>query len=334
MKDDNEQIGKDIVVGVKQVDHVDDKNIISVIITAISVRINMPRGTVKALMACFFILLVIAGTFAARTLHAWNTPFRETAEYQRTIERVRDGIEYGSYYVSDYSLSHEVVLPSKEAVISGNYSFTVPAGYYVESPYLDGEWFANAQAFSFYNSAGDWFLVRTYITQADIDSKDLETIVLERIKDANDVRNIRYDYEDFDIGRVLVCRYEIIEQDEPEIFAVEYSWADDDGTICSIEVSTEAGEYEVTANAVINTVHRSNNAFSNDELVERDRAAWYEEYYGEDFNPDDYEAMGIDPYEAMEPDVDEIRKQQAMEAWEEYNNPQPEPDISDGVIKP
>lgn len=334
MKEENEQIGKDIVVGVKQVDHVDDKNIISVIITAISVRINMPRGTVKALMACFFALVVIALVYASSVAHSRDDSFKEGTDYQRSIDSITSAIEYGAYYVSDYSLSRGVVLPSKEAVISGNYSFTVPAGYYVESPYLDGEWFANAQAFSFYNSSGDWFLVRTYITQADIDSKDLETIVLERIKDANDVRNIRYDYEDFGIGRVLVCRYEIIEKDEPEIFAVEYSWADDDGTICSVEVSTEAGEYEETANAVMSTIHRSNNAFSNDELVERDRAAWYEEYYGEDFDPDDYEAMGIDPYEAMEPDVDEIRKQQAMEAWEEYNDPQPEPDVSDGVIKP
>lgn len=45
--EDVEQIGKDIVVGRKEVRYEDGKNIISVIINAISVRINMPRGTSK-----------------------------------------------------------------------------------------------------------------------------------------------------------------------------------------------------------------------------------------------------------------------------------------------
>ena len=42
--------------------------------------------------------------------------------------------------------------------------------------------------------------------------------------------------------------------------------------------------------------------------------------------------MGADPYEAAQPDVDEIRKQQIEEAREEYNKVGS--DISDGVIKP
>ena len=325
----DDQFGKDIVVAQKQVDYEDGKNIISVIITAISVRVNMPRGTVKALMACFVALILVAVFYAA---HYREVPFDQTADYQKGIERIKNGIEYGAYFTYDYTMSREVALPSKDVVISGNYSFTVPAGYYVEPPYLDGEWYANAQAFSFYNWAEDWYLVRTYITQADKDSKSLELIVLERIKAAEDVQNISYDYEDFGIGKVLVCKYEILYENEFDAFAVEYSWADDDGTVCSLEVSTEAGDYEETAKAVMNTVHRSNNAFSNDELVERDREAWYAEHYDEDFDPDDYEAMGIDPYEAMRPDDDEVRRQQAKEAWEEYNDPKP--DISDGIIKP
>ena len=332
--EDVEQIGKDVVVGYKQVDYRDEKNIISVIITAISVRINMPRGTVKALLACFLALLIIALIYARSVIHSEDDSFKEGADHQRGINSVCSAIEYGAYQVGYYSLSREVVLPSKELAISGGYSVTVPEGYYVESADLGGEWFANAQAFSFYNKTGDWYFVRTYITQADIDSKDLETIVLERLKDANDVRNIRYDYEDFEIGRVLACRYEIIAEGEPDVFAVEYSWADDDGTICSIEVSTEAGNYEETAKAVMDSVHRTNNAYSNDELIENDKTTWNEDWDDEEFDPDDPEAMGIDPYDAMTPDYDEIRKQEMMDSFVEYSDPPPEPDITDRVLKP
>ena len=40
------------------------------IINAISVRINMPRGTVKALMACFLALIVIALVYANSVTHS------------------------------------------------------------------------------------------------------------------------------------------------------------------------------------------------------------------------------------------------------------------------
>ena len=50
-EEETEQIGKDIIIGRKETYYEDDRNVISVIINAISVRINMPRGTVKTLMA-------------------------------------------------------------------------------------------------------------------------------------------------------------------------------------------------------------------------------------------------------------------------------------------
>ncbi|MBE6028506.1 MAG: hypothetical protein E7227_07945 [Clostridiales bacterium] len=37
-------------------------------------------------------------------------------------------------------------------------------------------------------------------------------------------------------------------------------------------------------------------------------------------------------YEDALPSADEARRQQAMEAWENYNRPEPDP--SDGVLKP
>ena len=55
--------------------------------------------------------------------------------------------------------------------------------------------------------------------------------------------------------------------------------------------------------------------------------------YPEGYDPDDPVAMGeVDPYAAMEPDMDEVMKQEAMDAWADYNRP--EPDLSDRILKP
>lgn len=156
-----EQISRNVTVGSKEIYYEDDKNVISVIINAISVRINMPRGTVKALMACFAVLLVAASE---------NTVTKCFLEsYDATIGIAFDAIQYTSEAIS-------------------------------------------------------------------------------------------------------------IEKEEGK------------------EYLQDSG-------------------------------------YPEGYDPDDPVAMGeVDPYAAMEPDVDEIMKQEAMDAWAEYN--QPEPDLSDRTLKP
>lgn len=327
-KETVEQISKDIAVGTKEISYEDGRNVISVIINAISVRINMPRGTVKTLAACFAVLLVAASIYGINVLRDWSTAYYETAEYQKSVDTIKYGVIDAADTVTDADLTRNVVFPEKEVVISENYSFTVPAGYFNEYSYGYGGMFMNMQSFGFYNDAGDYYVVRSYITKEGIEDKDLKGVVIARLADATDVKNVRYDYEDFEYGPLIACRYEAAEEEEPDIYAVEYSWQDDDGTICSLDISAESGDYEETAKRILSSVRRSRNGFTNDELIEREK----ELYYG-DYDPDDPVGMGeVDPYAAMEPDIDEIRKQEAMEAWEEYNRP--EQDISDRIIKP
>ena len=330
-----EQISKGFAVGKKEVFYEDDRNVISVIISAISVRINMPRGTVKVLMACFAALLAVAVIYGVNVLRDWSTSYYETAEYQKTVDDIKYCVIEGAGEVRDIDLSRVMVLPQKEVVISGNYSFTVPAGYFEEPVFTYGEFFMNMQAYGFYNAAGDYFLVRSYITREGVPGSDMQTVVLDRLKDAEDVRNIRVDSGEFEFGRLITCRYEAYAKDEPDIFAVEYSWQDDDGTICSLDISSESGDYEETEGKILESVHRSGNGLSNDELIARDKELYPGDYddYPDGYDPEDPVGMGeADPYAGMEPDIDEIRKQEAMEAWDEYN--QPEQDISDGIIKP
>ena len=327
-----EQIGKDITVGTKEINYEDGRNVISVIINAISVRVNMPRGTVKALVACFAVLLVATSIYGINVLRDWSTSYYETAEYQKSVDNIKYGVINAADTVTDADLTRNAVFPEKKVVISANYSFTVPAGYFNEDNYSYGGMFMNMQSFGFYNDAGDYYVVRSYITKEGIEDKDLKDAVMARFSDALDVRNVRYDYEDFEYGPLIACRYEAFEEGEPDIFAVEYSWQDDDGTICSLDIATMAGDYEETAKRILSSVRRSRNGFTNDELIKREKELFNDGYH-EGYDPDDPAGMGeVDPYAAMEPDIDEIRKQEAMDAWEEYNKP--EQDISDRVLKP
>lgn len=330
----DDQIGKDIIVGRKEISYEEGMNVISVIINAISVRINMPRGTIKILMACFVVLLATALIYGINVLRDWSTSYYETAEYQKAVDDIKYNLIKGAEDVRNVNLSREIVLPEKEVVISENYSFIVPAGYFDEYTFSYGKLFMNMQAHGFYNSNGDYFVVSSYITKEGITDKDLQTVVMDRLKEASDVRNIKYEQETFEYGELVVLRYEAFKSGEPSIFAAEYSWQDDDGTVCSLDISSDTGNVEETAKQVLSSVHRAKNGLTNDEMIAREKEL-YPEDYPEGYDPDDPVGMGeVDPYTAMEPDIDEIRKQEAMEAWEEYSKSEQEPDISDRIIKP
>lgn len=227
------QVGKDVVIASKHTDYnyEDDKTVISVIINAISVRINMPRGTVKALMAILAVLIIAALIFAANVFYAWNKDSEaDLAETEITEE-------------ADETVSS--VLPSRDITISENYSYVVPSGFAVEDSELEGSWFSNAKAYGFYTDDGNYCRVRSYIA-AKTDGEIRDT-VLARLKTAYDVEDIRHEYMDTDFGKVAVYSFDMVQEGEPLVHAIEYSWADDDGTICSLEVSSESDNLQETA---------------------------------------------------------------------------------------
>lgn len=241
--EDVEQISKSIAVGRKEVYYEDGSNFISVIINAISVHINMPRGTIKATIACFlaFLLCVCIYGLTRVPSRSEEEPAAETTEDAATV------------------------LPARDVTISENYSYTVPAGFAVEKTDLEGSWFSNAKAYGFYADDGKYYLVRSYIA-AKTDG-EIRDAVLSRLKTAYDVEDIRHEYIDMDFGRVVAYSFEIVADGQTDIHAVEYSWADDDGSICSIEVSSESDYLMDTAQTILTTVHRSENDYTNEELL-------------------------------------------------------------------
>ena len=104
---------------------------------------------------------------------------------------------------------------------------------------------------------------------------------------------------------------------------------------------SDTAVYPKTIEAIKNNAIMGGKAISNIDLTtvivhpEKEEVVSENDSYTfpEGYDPDDPVAMGeVDPYAAMEPDVDEIMKQEAMDAWAEYN--EPEPDLSDRIVKP
>lgn len=246
-----EQISKNVVLGRKEAYYEDGRNVISVIINAISVRINMPRGTVKVLMAILAVLILAALIYAANTLHSWN---KSNEAEQPETEAVEETDE-----------SAGTVMPARDVPISENYSYIVPAGFVVEEPDLEGSWFSNAKAYGFYINDGVYCQVRSYIAAAP--DREIKDAVLARLKAAYDVEDIRHEYIDTNFGRVVAYSFDIVYEQEPIIHAIEYSWADDDGVICSLEVSSESDALPNTAQTILSTVHRAENDYTNSELL-------------------------------------------------------------------
>lgn len=355
-----EQIGKDIVVGTKEVSYEDDRNVISIIITAISLRVNMPRGTVKALMWCFAAVVLVIVLQISGLWHSWTHSYYDTAEYQKSLMNISRIIHTGAEKIGNQGMVGTtlggMLVPEREVPLSEHYSYVVPAGSWEEPSVFDGYLIANDRAYSFYDGEGDWYLVVSYITKMqesvaetgedaeaggtgsetrDVDAKEssavldarLEQTTLAKLKEfegfARD--SLEYHYEESGGIRFLVCTYKILDEYNLPVNVIEYSWLDGEDTICVLEVSNPDKDPTPTAQVVRNTIHEADNPWARiDSLMDG---------YPDGYDPDDPVGMGIvDPDEAMEPNTDGILMERADEAWREYN--QPDRDFTDRVLKP
>ena len=153
-----EQVGKDIVVGRKEAYYEDDKNVISVIINAISVRINMPRGTVKALLACLVALVVVIAMFSFSSLNSRNSADNNAvaSETEKTMEYPTE--EGGAVNTERPANTDNYV------IISSHYRFILPDVVYdvwePEDIYAENETFCELEY------ADNDYTVRTYLLDA------------------------------------------------------------------------------------------------------------------------------------------------------------------------
>lgn len=335
---DTEEVGRSITAVSTEIEREDDRNSISVLINAISVRINMPRGTVKVLLKCFSALVIVAVLLAATLIHASSHTYYDTAEYQKGVTNVSEKLSNAAQDLGKDGISGEIIVPEREVAVSEHYSYIIPAGAVTETPIIFENWFMNAQAFSFYDGKGGWFIVTNYTMELN-SSQDMEEAVRERLSYNIDMvpDSLSCVYEDYKGIRMLVSKYKSYDADEGIINVTEFSWMDGDTTVCSIAIWAWNDDGREAAEAVRNTIFLADNS----ELKAPESAGEDEAYsdgdngdYPADYDPDDPVSTGeADPYAAMEEEMDEAMAQEAAEAWAEYNEP-PENDISDRIIKP
>jgi len=259
VSEDDEQILKNVTVGRIEIDREDDKNVIHALINAISVHINMPRGTVKALMALVAVILI------ATLIHTANSGNEGTKTFGMK--------EYPGREISKES--SEAVAAARDVAISENYSYTLPAGSVREEAYVGGA-FANARAYCFLNESEDYCVVRSYIT--DKRSDDLREEIASMTEPVVDIVNVQYENESFDFGDVLICSYETVSSDDKKIRVMMYSWYDD-SAICFLEVSSAYDSLEGTAQSLIATVHKSHNSISNADLLKAANSVQISSHY-------------------------------------------------------
>ena len=164
---------------------------------------------------------------------------------------------------------------ARDVAISGNYSYTLPAGAIREESYVGGA-FANANAYSFLNESEDYCVVRSYITDKRYD--DLREEIASMIEPIEDIANVQYKNESYDFGDVLLCSYETVSSDDKKIRVMMYSWYDD-SAICFLEVSSAYDSLESTAQALIDTVHNSKNSISNTDLLKAANSVQISSHY-------------------------------------------------------
>lgn len=69
----------------------------------IGVKINMPPGTIKALIYCLVAIVVVGAIVLVGFIHDWSTSYYDTEEYQRRVNSTKDRILEGKEHFAEYS---------------------------------------------------------------------------------------------------------------------------------------------------------------------------------------------------------------------------------------
>lgn len=298
--EDVEQIGKDIVVGRKEVHYEDDRNVISVLINAISVRINMPRGTVKLLLACLVALVIVALLFGANVHHSKQA---EKAAEKAAAESTEQAEEEAAEQAANSETSPDGVLALKDYVnISPHFYYHLPDN--VQEVWTPDELYAMNEQFCDFIYDGDLYTIRSYVLDAG--DKDIADTVRADISLFDGVKFVDEEYIDGKYGEILRIRFEALDEEGLPVVVTGYYWYESDPTICCLEVSADKWHDGAAEEMIKDSIYRVSSGSST-------------------------------PYEVDEDAWNEARKEEAMDgmaedaAREAYEQ---KPDESDRVLKP
>ena len=295
-----EQIGKDIAVGRKEVRYEDGLNVISVIINAISVRVNMPRGTVKALMAVLAALLLLAALvgFGYMSSNDSDTPAANDTE-QAT------GDSAGSAEKS--AQTPEGIVSLKDYVrISSHFYYHLPDNIY--EVWQPEELYAQNETMCDFTEGDDLYTIRSYVL--DWRDEDIADIVKADLMLFDDMKITGEEYIDGKYGEVLKISFETVDEEGAPLSGIGYYWYEAEPEICCLEVTTD-----LTADNKVD-----------DEVAKRVLDSVYRVSSGD-----------TAPYEVDESAVNDALKDEAMDSIAEdaaRDSYDTKPDVSDRTLKP
>ena len=241
-----EQIGKSVVVGRKEVNYADGKNVISVIINAISVRINMPRGTVKALMACFVIMLVAILRLGFNKLGNNNT-----TNQSDEVANAKTSREYTSEEGKAVN-AERAANTGDYVIVSAHYRYSLPED--VIGVWEPEDYYAENETFCEFNSADHEYTIRSYLLEYS--DADLTEIVKADLSKFDNMKFLDEQYIKGKYGDVLKIKFEATDEDGLYTAGTGYYWYDSDPKICCLEISSDKWHDDGTEEAILESVYR------------------------------------------------------------------------------
>ena len=290
-KEELEQISKSVAVGRMEVEYEDDRNVIHAIINAISVRINMPRGTVKVLMACLVAILLAVIVFAFNKTDTDNTSQQNTET--PTTETSRDYAEEGKAVNKERSAN-----TGDYVIISSHYRYQLPKG--VLGVWEPEDYYAENETFCELNSSDNEYTVRSYLLDY-IDAELADTVKAD-LSQFDNMKFLSEQYIECDLGKVLTIKFEATDEDGLHTAGTGYYWYDSDPKICCIEISSDDWHEDGVEEKILDSVYRIS---SESNVVPPDAEEIWQEQQKEDAMNSLVEDAMNDYYEP-EPDYDPL----------------------------
>ena len=280
-----------------QIDYEDGRNVISVIINAISVRINMPHGTVKALMSCFAVLLLAVSILAINSLDSKNTITNETDRDSSDSTREYPTDEEGKAVNTERTAKAEDYV-----IISPHYRYYLPDN--ILDVWEPTDYYAENETFCEFEYADNEYSVRSYLL--DYSDRELSDIVKDDLSQFDNMKFLEEQHFEDRYGDILMIKFEATDEFGDYTAATGFYWYDSDPKICCLEIASDDWHDDGVEEEVLSRVYRVSS--ENNEVPSDAEEIWQEQQ----------------KEEAMNSLVEDAMREQ-------YDQ---EPDYTDRVIKP
>lgn len=243
----SEQIQRDIIIGKGEHFYEDGKNVISIIYNAISVRINMPQGTVKGVIVCLALLIIAV---LMMTFHSKNSELKGAGSNSDDSANSRD---YAIEEKEGNAVNAERMASTLDyVIISSNYRYTLPEN-------LIGVWeptdyYAENETFCDFTYADNEYTIRSYLL--DYHEMELAELVKADLSQFDNMKFLDEQIIDGEYGNILRIKFEATDELGEYTAGIGYYWYESDPKICCLEISSDDWYDDEVDEMVMDSVYR------------------------------------------------------------------------------